>query len=149
MVNNDFPGIVGEDRQWYLIQRLNAVACHLFEIQTTPPHGDPAHLSACEPMLGVIMDGLAETFKTVIDDMTHVTNFNLANLMHAKNANHHKEYLNTRIDGPENQCNAHHVSYDSLTSRAKPLSNRRLCYCAWCVVSFDEFDRYKTQHSVG
>jgi hypothetical protein len=39
--SNDFPGIVGEEQEWYLLQTLNSVARRLLEIQMTPPHGDP------------------------------------------------------------------------------------------------------------
>jgi len=46
LAHNDFPGIVGEEREWYLLQRLNSVPRHLLEIQSTPPHGDPALISA-------------------------------------------------------------------------------------------------------
>jgi hypothetical protein len=40
------------------------------------------------------------------------------------------------------------VLYDTLTSRAKQLSNRQLSYCAWCFVSFDDSHQYKTKISV-
>jgi hypothetical protein len=32
LARNDFPGIVGEEREWYLLQRLNSVPHHLLEI---------------------------------------------------------------------------------------------------------------------
>jgi len=68
LADNDFPGIVGEVREWYPLQRLNSVPRRLFEIQTTLPHGHPALVLAHEPILVVRMPGVAETFKTVIDD---------------------------------------------------------------------------------
>jgi len=146
---NDFPGIVGEEREWYPLQRLNSVPRRLLEIQTTPPHGHPTLESVLEPILVVTMAGVAESFKTVIDEMTHGTEFKLVNLLHAENANLTHEDPNTSIDEPENRWNIHHVSYDTLTSRAKPSSNGQLSYCAWSFGIFDESHRYKTKNSVG
>jgi len=100
---NDFPGIVGEEPEWYLLQRLNSVPRRLLEIQTTPPHGHPALVSALEPILVVTMPGVAETFRTVIDEMTHGTKFKLVNLLHAENANLTHEDLNPSIEEPENR----------------------------------------------
>jgi len=59
MVQNDFPGIVGEEQEWYPLQRLNSVARRLLEIQTTLPHRHPALRSAHEPILVVTMPGVA------------------------------------------------------------------------------------------
>jgi len=129
LANNDFPGIVGEEREWYLLQRLNSVPRRLLEIQSTPPHGHPALISALEPILVVTMPRVAETFKSVIDEMTHGTDFKLVNLLHADNANVTHEDLNTSIDEPDNRWNIHLVSYDTLTSRAKRSSNGQLSYC--------------------
>ena len=81
LAHNDFPGIVGEEREWYPLQRLNSVPRRLLEIQTTPPHRHPALISAHEPILVVTMGGVAETFKTVIDEKTHGTDFKLVNLL--------------------------------------------------------------------
>jgi hypothetical protein len=98
------------------------------EIQTILPHGHPALISAHEPFSVVTMPGVAETFKTVIHEMTHVTDFKLVNLLLAENANLAHEDLNTSIDEPENRWNIHLVLYDNLTSRAKPSSNGRLSH---------------------
>jgi len=149
LADNDFPGIVGQERECYPLQRLNSVPRRLLEIQTTPPHGHPALVSALEPILVVTMPRVAETFKTVIDEMTHGTDFELVNLLHAENANLTHEDLNTCIDELENRWNIHLVSEDTLTSRAKPSSNSQLSYCAWCFGIFDESHRYKTKNSVG
>jgi len=149
LAHNDFPGIVGEEREWYPLQRLNSVPRRLLEIQTTPTHGHPALISAHEPILVVTMPRFAETFKTVIDEMTHVTDFKLGNLLHAENANLTHEDLNNGIDEPETRWNIHLVSYDTLTSRAKPSSNGRLSHCSWSFGIFDESHRYKTKNSVG
>jgi hypothetical protein len=149
LAHNDFPGIVGEEREWYPLQRLNSVPRRLLEIQSTPPHGHPALISALEPILVVTMPGVAETFKSVIDEMTFGTDFKLVNLLHAENANLTHEDLNTSIDEPENRWNIHLVSYDTLTSRAKPSSNGQLSYCSWSFGIFDESHRYKTKNSVG
>jgi hypothetical protein len=53
LAHNDFPGIVGEERQCHLLQRLNSVCHRMLEIQTTPPHSHLALVSAREPILGV------------------------------------------------------------------------------------------------
>src|SRR5882757_5906467 len=149
LADNDFPGIVGEEREWYPLQRLNSVPCRLLEIQTTPPHGDPGLISALEPILVVTMPGVAETFKTVIDEMTHRTDFKLVNLLHPENAYLTHEDVNTSSDEPENRWNIHLVSYDTLISRAKPSSNGRLSHCSWSLGIFDESYRYKMKNRVG
>jgi hypothetical protein len=95
------------------------------------------------------MPGVAETFKNVIEEMIHGTEFKLVNLLHAENANLTHENLSTSIDKWGNKCNIHLVSYDTLTSRAKPSSNAQLSYWAWGFGIFDEFHQYKTKNSVG
>jgi hypothetical protein len=102
LVHNDFPGIVGKEREWYPLQRLNSVPCHLLVIQSTPPHGHPALISALEPILVVTMSGVTETFKSDINMMINGTDFKLVNLLHTENANLTHEDLNTSIDEPEN-----------------------------------------------
>jgi len=102
LAHNDFPSVVGEEREWYPHQRLNSVPRRLLEIQTTPPHWDPARISAHEPILVVTMPGVAETFDTVINEMTHGTNFKLVNLLLAENVNLTYEDLSTSIDEPGN-----------------------------------------------
>jgi SNF2 family DNA or RNA helicase len=149
LADNDFPCIVCEVRKWYPLQRLNLVPSRLVEIQTTPPHEHPALISAHKPILELTMHGVAETFKTVIDEMTHGTDFNLVDLLHAENTNLTLEDLNTSIDEPENRWNICLVSYDKLTSRAKPSSTGRLSRCSWSSGIFDELHRYKTKNSVG
>jgi len=101
LVHNDFPGIVGEEQEWYPLQRLNSVPRRLLEIQSTPPHQHPALISALELILGVTMPGVAETFKSVIDEMTHGINVKLVNLLQADNVNLTHKDLNTSIDQPE------------------------------------------------
>ena len=146
---NDFPGIVGEEREWYPLRRLNSVPCCLLEIQTTPPHGHPALVSALEPILVVTMPGVAENFQTVINEMRHATEFKPVYLLRAENANLTHKNLNTSFDEPENRWNIHLVSYDTLTSRAKPSRNGQLSYCAWSFGIFDESHRYKMKNSMG
>jgi len=149
LVHNDFPSLVGEEQEWYPLQRLNSVPRCLLEIQSTPPHSHPALISALEPILVVTMPGLAETFKSVIDEMTHGADFKLVNLLHSENMNLTHEDLNTSIDEPENWWNIHHVSYDTLTSRSKPSSNGQHSYIEWSFGIVDESHRYKTKNSVG
>jgi hypothetical protein len=149
LVDNDFPGIVGEEREWYPLQRLNSVPRRLLEIQSTPPHGHPGLISALELILVVTMPRVAEIFKSVIDAMTQGTDFKLVNLLRSENVNLTHKDLNTSIDKPENRWNIHLVSYDTLTSRAKPSSNGQLSYCTSSFGIFDESHRYKTENSVG
>jgi hypothetical protein len=149
LAQNDFSGIIGDEREWYPLRRQNSAPRHLLEIQSTPPQGHPALTSAFEPILMVTMHGVAETFNSVIDEMSHGTNFKLINLLHAENANLTHEDLNTRIDEPEIRWNIHLVSYDTLTSRAKPSSNGQLSHCSWSFEIFDESHRYKMRNSIG
>jgi hypothetical protein len=149
LAHNDFPGIVGEEREWYPLQRLNSMPRRLLEIQTTPPYGHPALLSAHEPILVVLMPRVAETFKNVIDEMTPGTDFKLLNMLHAESTNLTYEDLNTSIDEPENRWIIHLVSYDTLTSRAKPSSIGWLSHCSLSFGIFDESHGYKTKNSVG
>jgi hypothetical protein len=102
VANNDFPGIVGEEQEWYLLQRLNSVPRRLLEIQTTPPEGHRVLVSAHRPILVVTMAGVTETLKTVIDTITHGTEFKLVNLLHVGKANLTHKDLNTSINKPEN-----------------------------------------------
>jgi len=80
LADNDIPAIVGEEQEWYPLRRLNSVPHCLLEIRKTLPHGHPALISAHEPILVVTMPGVEETFKTIIDKMTHGTDFKLVNL---------------------------------------------------------------------
>jgi hypothetical protein len=102
LAHNDCPGIVAQEREWYLLPRWNAVPCYLLEIQTTQPDRDRVIISAHEPILEVTMPGVAETFKTVIDEITLGTDLKLVNLLQAQNENLTHEDLNTSIDEPEN-----------------------------------------------
>ena len=149
MVQNDFPGIIGEEWEWYPLLRHNAVPRRLIEIQKTPPPGHTALKSTLEPILVVTMPGVAETLKSVIDEMTFATDFQLINLLHAENVNLTHKDPNTSLDEPENRWNIHLVSYGTLTSRAKPSSNGQLSHCSWSFGIFDESHRYKTTNRVG
>ena len=102
LAHNDFPSIVGEKWEWYLLQRLNSVSRRWLDIQTTPPHGHSALGSALEPSLAVTLPGVADTSKTFIDEMTHVTELKLVNMLHAENANLAHQHLKPIIDEPEN-----------------------------------------------
>jgi len=102
LVHNDFPSIVGEERECHPLQRLNSVPCCLLEFQTTAPHRHPALVSVLEPVLVVTIPRVAETFMTVIDEMTHGTDSELVNLLPVKNADHPHENLNTSIHKAEN-----------------------------------------------
>jgi len=103
LAQNDFPGIIGDEREWYPLRRQNSVPRRLSEIHSTPPQGHPALTSAFEPILGVTMHGVAETFKSVIDEMTYGTDFILINLFNVENAKLTQQDLNTSIDELENR----------------------------------------------
>jgi len=139
--HNNFPGIVGEEREWYPLQTLNSVPRRLLEIQSTPPHIRPALIPAVEPILVVRMPGVAETFKSVNNVMTFGTEFKLVKLLPAENANLTHEDLNTSIDKPENRWNILLVSNATLTCRGKPSANGQLSYCSWSFWIFDESHR--------
>jgi len=102
LAHNDFPGIVGEEQEWYPLQRLNLVTRRLLEIQKTPPHGHPALISAHRPILGITMPRVAETIKTVINKVTLGTDCNVINLLHGENANLAHEDQNASIHEREN-----------------------------------------------
>jgi len=149
MVQNDFPGMIGEEREWYPLRRHNSVPCRHMAIQTTPLQGHPVLSSALGPILVVTMPRVAETFKSVIEEMTFATDIKLIVSLPAENVNLTDDDLNTSLDKPENQWNIHLVAYDTLTSRAKPSSNGQLSQCSSSYGIFDESHRYKTKNSVG
>jgi hypothetical protein len=149
MVQNNFHKIIGDEREWYPLRRHNSVPRHLIEIQKTSPQRHPALTSALEPILVVTMPGVAEMFKSDINQMTFATDFILINLFHTENVNRTHEDLNTSLDEPENRWNIPLVSYDTLTSRAKPSSNGQLSHRSWRFVIFDESHWVKTNNSVG
>jgi hypothetical protein len=62
------------------------------------------------------MPGVAQTFKTVINEVTHGTDVILHNWMQVENLNLTREDLNTSIDNLDNRWNILHVSYDTFTS---------------------------------
>jgi hypothetical protein len=115
MVQIYFPGIVSEDREWFLVDRVNSVPYYRLEMQTAPSHGHPAPGLTFEPILVVTMAGVAVTFKMVTDKVTHGTYLKLVNLIHADNGNVTHEDLDTSIDQPENRWNIHLVPYDNFT----------------------------------
>jgi hypothetical protein len=117
--HNDLPSTVGEERESYLLQRLNLVLHHLLEMQTTPPDRDSAHITVHEPIAIVTLPRVVESFKSFINEMTHRTDFKLINLLHAENANCTHEDLNNSIDKSENGWNIYLVSYDTIRTRAK------------------------------
>jgi len=142
LVHNDFRVIVGEAQKWYLLQRLNSVPCHMSEIQTTPPHRHPALILPFQPILVYTMPGVAGTFTSVIDEVINGTDFQWGIMLQTENENLTHDDLNTGIDKPENRWNIHFVSYNTLTSRAKPSSDGQLSYWVWSFEIFEEFHRY-------
>jgi hypothetical protein len=121
----------------------------LSEIQSTPPQGLPALTSTFDQILVVTMPRVAETFKSVIDKMTYGTDFKLINLLHTENANFTYEDLKNSIDKSESRWNIHLISYDTLTSRAKPSCKAQLSHCSWSFGIFGEFHQDKTKNRIG
>jgi hypothetical protein len=113
---NTFPGIVGEEQESYPFHRLKSVLPSLLRIQSTPPLRHPAQISALEPILVVTMAGVAETFKSVINKMTHGTVFKVVIVLQSNNANITAKDLNTSIDKAENRWNIHLVPYNTWHS---------------------------------
>jgi hypothetical protein len=120
MVQNVFPRIIVEEREWYALRKHNPVSRPLIEIQKTTPQWHPALTSTLEPILVVTIPGVTETFKTVIAEMTDASNLNIINLLRTENANVTHQDLNTSFDQPDDRWNIHLVRYDTLTSSAKP-----------------------------
>jgi hypothetical protein len=149
LAHNDYPGIVREERELYLLQRFNSMPGCPLEIQSTPPHGHLALISSHYTILVVTIPRVTETFKSVINEVTHATKFKLLNLLHNENVNLIHEDRNTSIEEPETRCNIHLVSYDILTSSAKPSSNGQLSYCSRSGRMLDECHRYNTHNNLG
>jgi len=149
LAQNNIPGIISDKREWYPLRRHNTVPRRLSEIQLTPLQGHPVLTSAFEPIVVVTMRRVAARFKSVFDQMTYGTDFNLINLLHPENVNLTHEDLNTSIDKPENRLNIHLELYDTSTSRAKPSSNDQLLHCSWSFGIVNESHRYKTQNRLG
>jgi hypothetical protein len=84
------------------LRKDSSVPNCLIEIPKTPPRGHPASTSALEPILVVIMPGVAETFKSVIEETTYPTDFKVINFLHTGKVNCTHEDLNTSLDKPEN-----------------------------------------------
>lgn len=103
MAQNDFPGMISDTWEGYMLQRLNSVPYRLSAIQSTPPPGHPVLTLGFEPILVVTILGVAESSKGVIDDMTYGIDFELTNLLHVENVNPTYENLNTSMDELENQ----------------------------------------------
>ena len=95
------------------------------------------------------MPGVAETFKTVIDEMIYATDFKWVNLWHMEIAKLTHVDVNTSNDKLENRLNIRLVLSETLASRAQPSSNGQLPSCAWSFGIFDESHRYKTKNCVG
>jgi hypothetical protein len=129
------------------MRRHNSVPRRLSQILSTPPQSHAALMSAFKPILLVTMPRVAETFKSVMHEMTYRTNFELIHSLQEKNVNHSRN-LNRSIDKPEHRWNIHYVAYDALISRVKPSSNGQLSYWLWSVGMFDEPHRYKMKNSV-
>jgi len=114
LADNNFPGIVSEEWQWYSLQRLYSFTLLLLDIQKTPPHKHPALISAHESIVVVKLRTDAETVTSVIDEMTHRINFKLVILLHYRNMYLTRDELNTSVDMPEHRSKIHLAAYDTL-----------------------------------
>jgi hypothetical protein len=92
---------------------------------------------------------MAETFKTVIDEMTDGTDLKLVNLLFAENLNLIYKSLNTIIDEMENRWNIHLLLYDTVASRGIQSRNGWHSQCSWSFGIIDESHWYKTKNCVG
>ena len=101
IAQNHIPRSISDEREWYLLRRQHGVPCCLARIQSTQPQGHPALTSDFDPILVVTMPGVAVMIKSVIDEMTYGTCFQLINLFHTEYANLTHNDLNTSIDEPE------------------------------------------------
>jgi len=95
---NNFPRIIGKDREWNPLCWNNSVRRRLSEMHTTPPHGPPALTSALDPILVVTIPRLAEIFKSVVNKMTYWTKFIPVHLLHTEHSNVTHENLNSSMD---------------------------------------------------
>ena len=102
VVQNAFPGIIGDEREWYPLWKQNSVRSCLSEIQSTTLQGHPVFTLAFEPILVLTIPGVAETFKSVINEMAYGTDFKLINSVQVENATLPHEGLNSSIDEPHN-----------------------------------------------
>lgn len=135
----NYLGFIREVQQQYVLQRLNSVPCHSFDIQPTPPSMPPMLTSALKPILVVRMPKVASTFKGVIDVLTCSTAFIPVNLPNAYDMNLLHEALSTSTEKPEHPWNIHLVSYYTITARAKPANNGQLSHNSRRIVNFNEF----------
>jgi hypothetical protein len=114
-------------------------------IQSTPPYRQRVQTSVKEPILLVMMPQVLEVYKCGINKMTELTNFKLVNMFHMQNTILTCDYQNSSIDEPKTLLNINLVSFDMLTSRAKPSRIGQYSYSAWCFLVFDQSCCYKTQ----
>jgi len=81
--------------------------------------------------------------------MTYGTKVELIYSFHVGIANLTHQDRNTSIDELQYWWNIHLVTYDTVTSRAKPSSTSELSYCSWSFGICDKFHQYMTRNSVG
>jgi hypothetical protein len=71
LAQSDCPRTISEEQEFNPLQRQNSVPHCLTQILETTPLGQPALISALKPILVVTIRGVAETSKSVINDMTY------------------------------------------------------------------------------
>lgn len=77
MAVNHYAGIIEKYQNWYTVQRLNSVPCHLSENETAPPLRHPAHIAALEAILAVTIPRVAVIFKCIMYKVTYGATFNI------------------------------------------------------------------------
>jgi len=95
------------------------------------------------------MVGVAEKFKSVINEMTYATYFKHETFVDMENVNLTNEDLTTGIEQLETRWNIYLTSNDAWTSRAKPSSNSQLTFCEWSIGIADESHWNKMKNRVG
>ena len=103
------PCIMDEERKCYPLCRLNSLSHRLLVLLTTPLARYPMATSVFEPILVVSLPESAEAFKSVIDQMTYGTDYQLVNMLDTENVNIRNEDLHTSIDELQNQWNIYLV----------------------------------------
>jgi len=117
MAQNNCPKIICEEQQWYPLQRLNSLPHCLLEITPAPHQGDPTLTAALKPIVVVMMPGVAETLRTVINTMAYGIDFRVVNMLETENPIHCHQDRNSSIEQQEYRFNIQLVTHCTLLSR--------------------------------
>jgi hypothetical protein len=109
----------------------------------------PVLFSALDAILVVTIRSRAETYLSVIHKMTHGIDLTVVMLLHTKHVNFTDKDLKSGIDNPEKGWYIHPVSYDTLTSTAKPSYYSQFSYSEWSLGNDDQYHPFQTNNSMG